>query len=99
MADVKIYTRGWCGYCTAALRLLRAKGIAFQEIDVERQPQLRRWLVEATGRTTVPQIFIDGHPIGGYTDLRALDARGLLDRMLAGTFWRREDRQGSSASG
>jgi glutaredoxin 3 len=45
---------------------------------------MRRWLVEATGRTTVPQIFIDGEAVGGYTDIRALDERGVLDRMLAG---------------
>ena len=83
-ADVKIYTREWCGYCTAALRLLKAKGVTFEHIDVTGDPDKRRWLVEATGRTTVPQIFIDGEAVGGFTDIRTLDERGVLDRMLAG---------------
>ena len=94
-AQVKIYMTSWCGYCTAALRLLRSKGVQFEEIDVDGDAKTRRWLVEATGRTTVPQIFIDGEPIGGYTDLRALDERGVLDGMLAG----HAQHQGSSASG
>jgi glutaredoxin len=51
---------------------------------LQRRAKMRRWLVEATGRTTVPQIFIGGEPIGGFTDLRALDERGVLERMLAG---------------
>jgi glutaredoxin 3 len=84
-AHVKIYTREWCGYCTAALRLLKQKGVQFEHIDCSGDPATRKWLVEATGRTTVPQIFIDGQPIGGFTDLRDLDDRGVLDRMLAGT--------------
>ena len=84
MADVKIYTREWCGYCTAAIRLLDQKGVKFEHIDATGNPELRRWLVEATGRTTVPQIFIDGKPVGGFTDIRDLDERGILDRMLAG---------------
>jgi len=88
---VKIYTRAWCGYCTAALRLLRRKGISFDEIDTTNRPELRRWLVQATGRTTVPQIFINDRPIGGYTDLAALDERGVLDALLSP--------QGSSVSG
>jgi len=83
-AEVKIYTRDWCGYCTAALRLLAKKGVVFEHIDATGKPELRRWLVEATGRTTVPQIFIDGEAVGGFTDIRALDERGILDRMLAG---------------
>ena len=84
-AVVKIYTTEWCGYCTAALRLLRSKGVSFEQIDVGGKPEIRRWLVEATGRTTVPQIFIDDKPVGGFTDIRDLDERGILDRLLAGT--------------
>ena len=94
-AHVKIYTTSWCGYCSAALRLLRNKGVDFEQIDVDGDAKMRRWLVEVTGRTTVPQIFIDGEPVGGFTDIRALDERGELDRMLAG----QAQRQGSSASG
>jgi glutaredoxin 3 len=84
-AHVKIYTRRWCGYCTAAERLLTQKGVAYEQIDTTGDPAIRKWLLEATGRTTVPQIFIDGAPIGGYADLRALDRTGELDAMLAGT--------------
>ena len=81
-AHVKMYTRKWCGYCTAAERLLDAKGIAYEKIDCSGDRKTRTWLVEVTGRTTVPQIFIDGQPIGGYDDLRAFDRRGDLDKML-----------------
>ena len=94
-AQVKIYKTDWCGYCSAAIRMLRAKGVQFEEIDVDGDAKTRRWLVEVTGRTSVPQIFIDGEPIGGFTDMRALDEKGVLDGMLAG----RGKAQGSSASG
>ena len=83
-AEVKIYTREGCGYCTAAIRLLRSKGVDFQHIDATGDPETRRWLVEVSGQATVPQIFIDGRSVGGYTDIRALDQRGELDRLLAG---------------
>ena len=82
-AQVKIYTTSWCGYCHAALRLLKHKGVQFEQVDAE-DSKTRRWLREATGRSTVPQVFIDGNPVGGYTDIRALDERGELDPMLAG---------------
>ena len=82
-AHVKMYTRRWCGYCTAAERLLKEKGVEFEEIDCTGDHATRRWLVEVTGRSTVPQIFINGQAIGGYDDLRALDRRGELDAMLA----------------
>lgn len=81
---VKIYTRAWCGYCTRALALLDQRGIAYDHVDATYDPATRAWLVEATGGlTTVPQIFIDGAPIGGYTDLAALDRSGELARRLA----------------
>ena len=81
-ATVKMYTRKWCGYCTAAVRLLDAKGVDYENIDCSGDAKTRKWLVEVTGRTTVPQIFIDGQAIGGYDDLRALDRRGDLDKLL-----------------
>ncbi|MBA3452179.1 MAG: glutaredoxin 3 [Deltaproteobacteria bacterium] len=81
-AHVKMYTRKWCGYCTAAERLLEAKGVAYEQIDCTGDHATRKWLLETTGRSTVPQIFIAGAPIGGYDDLRALDRRGELDKML-----------------
>jgi glutaredoxin 3 len=84
MAQVKIFTTSWCGYCHAAIRLLQQKGVQFEQIDAE-DGKTRRWLREVTGRSTVPQIFIDGKSVGGYTDIRDLDQRGELDHLLAGT--------------
>ncbi|HEY4182214.1 MAG TPA: glutaredoxin 3 [Kofleriaceae bacterium] len=83
-AEVKIYTREWCGYCTSALSLLKKKGVQFEQIHTDGKPDLRKWLVEQTRQTTVPQIFIDGKSIGGFSDMRALDDEGKLDAMLAG---------------
>ncbi len=79
---LKMYARRGCGYCTQAERLLRAKGIAYEHVDVTSDPATRLWLARETGRTTVPQIFIDDAPIGGYTDLAELDRQGALDRLL-----------------
>ncbi len=84
-AEVKMYTRQWCGYCSAAERLLKSKGVAFENIDCTGDNAKRKWLAELTGRSTVPQIFIDGVPIGGFDDMNALDRSGKLDAMLAGT--------------
>lgn len=82
-AQIKMYTRRWCGYCTAAERLLDEKGVSYENIDVTGDQEKRRWLVEVTGRTTVPQIFIDGKSIGGYDDMKALDRHGELDKLLS----------------
>lgn len=83
MSEVKIYLTPHCGYCHAAVQLLTRKGVPFETIDVSRDHAKRMWLREATGRTSVPQIFIDGQPVGGYTDLAALDRRGELDLLLS----------------
>jgi glutaredoxin 3 len=85
MAPVKIYTRELCGYCTAAKHLLDGKGVAYEEIDCTGDAATRRWLVEQTGQTTVPQVFIAGKSVGGYSDLRALDEAGELDPLLHAT--------------
>ena len=82
-ARVILYTRAFCGYCTAAERLLKAKGVDYQHEDLTGDQARRRWLAEVTGRTTVPQIFINGRAIGGYSDLSALERSGELDRLLA----------------
>jgi glutaredoxin 3 len=82
-AHVKIYTRKFCGYCTSALRLLEQKGIAFEHFDASGDDATRTWLLKATGRSTVPQIFINGKPIGGCDDLFALDRSGKLDPLIA----------------
>lgn len=82
MPQVKIYTTNWCPYCKGALALLRAKSIAFEEIDVTHDPEKRAEMEQLSRRYTVPQIFIDGRPIGGYDDARMLDATGELDKLL-----------------
>ena len=82
MAHVDIYTTPSCPYCVMAKRLMREKGVSYAEIDVAADPDKRRWLVETTGQRTVPQVFIDGKPYGGYTDLAALDRKGELDPLL-----------------
>lgn len=86
MADIRIYTTTYCGYCSAAKRYLRdVKQLPFTEVDVTHDAAARRWLVQATGQTTVPQIFVGERAIGGYTDLRALDAAGGFDQLVGGS--------------
>ena len=82
--DVRIYTTNYCGYCHAAKALLRERGVAFQEIDCSSDPATRKWLIDSTGQRTVPQIFIGGVPVGGFSELSALDRTGKLSAILAG---------------
>jgi glutaredoxin 3 len=82
MPDVTIYTTSWCPYCRAATDLLRRKGIAFEEIDVERTAGARSEMVGRAGRTSVPQIFVGERHLGGCDDLYALDSAGKLDPLL-----------------
>ena len=80
---VTIYSTPFCGYCGAAKRLLRSKGVEFDEIDVMFEPQRRLEMVERSGgRRTVPQIFINDRHVGGFDDLSALDKAGELDPLL-----------------
>jgi len=81
--NVVVYTTRVCPYCIQAKALLKKKGVAFSEIDVSNDPEKRTWLVSATGQRTVPQIFINDHPIGGFDDMAALNRKGELDRLLA----------------
>ncbi len=84
MANVILYTTQMCPYCVRAKALLRHKGVTFEEIDVGEDDALRTKMVhESGGRRTVPQIFIDGRPIGGFEELYQLDQDGELDRLLA----------------
>lgn len=83
MAEVQIYVTDYCPYCVRAKMLLDRKGVRYTSIDVSKDPKKRAWLVEATGRTTVPQLFIGGKPIGGCDDLYALERAGTLDSLLA----------------
>ena len=83
MAEVEIYTTPLCPYCWRAKRLLKSKGVAFVEIDLWQQPQRRAEMIErAAGRTTVPQLFVDGRAIGGSDELAALESDGELDALL-----------------
>lgn len=83
-ARVIVYTTPFCGYCTAAKKLLERKGAAYSEVDVMMDAEQRRLMLERSGgRRTVPQIFIGDRHVGGYDDLSALDASGELDELLA----------------
>ena len=75
---VVVYLTPWCPYCHAAKRLLHARGIAFESVDVSGNHEARVWLRQQSGQHTVPQIFIHGTSVGGYTELAALDAEGRL---------------------
>ena len=84
MAKVEIYTSPMCGYCHAAKRLLNKKGVAFEETNVIMSPAKRGEMMDrAGGRTSVPQIFINGVHVGGSDELHELDFDGELDTMLA----------------
>lgn len=84
-AVVEIFTRPGCGYCTAAKSLLARKNVPFTEFDAGIDPSFRQtMLARANGRTTFPQIFIDGAHVGGCDDLYALERGGRLDLLLAG---------------
>jgi glutaredoxin 3 len=85
MARIEIYTSPFCGFCYSAKNLLGKKNADFEELDVMMHPTRKREMVaRAGGRTSVPQIFIDGEHIGGCDELYALEASGVLDAKLAG---------------
>lgn len=84
-ARVEIYSSPFCGYCARAKALLSRKGVDYVDLDIYADSVLREQMVaRAGGRTTVPQIFIDGRHVGGCDDIHALDAAGRLDPLLAG---------------
>ena len=83
MARIRVYSTRWCGYCVRAKALLESRGIEYEEISLDSDPAFRRKLFDLTGGWTVPQILIDGRPIGGYTELWRLDRDGRLDYELA----------------
>jgi glutaredoxin 3 len=80
--DVKIYSSKFCGYCVAAERLFSSKGVSYQLIKVDEDPEMFRVMTETTGRRTVPQIFIGEHHVGGFDDLSAINQSGELDSLL-----------------
>ncbi len=84
MATVEIYTKATCGFCTRAKRMLDMKKVAYREIAVDRGgPPKEEMVQRAGGRSTVPQIFIDGRHVGGCDDLMALEYDGKLDALIA----------------
>ncbi|HBA39917.1 MAG: glutaredoxin 3 [Deltaproteobacteria bacterium RIFCSPLOWO2_12_55_13] len=82
MPKVVIYTTTSCPYCTRAKAFLRSKNVDFEEIDVSRDERLQEEIIRLSGRRTVPQIFINGKSVGGFDDIRQMDATGDLDRLL-----------------
>jgi glutaredoxin 3 len=83
MKQVKVYTTDRCSYCSSAKTLLSRRGIAFEEINLARDPDGREELARTTGMITFPQIMIDGQSIGGFNELLAADRAGRLSELLA----------------
>jgi glutaredoxin 3 len=79
---VVMYTTGWCPYCERSRKLLAAKNVNFEEINIESQPEKRAEMQTRSGRRTVPQIFIGDQHVGGCDDLHALEDAGKLDGLL-----------------
>jgi glutaredoxin 3 len=79
-----MYATAWCPFCQMAERLLLQKGVQFETIRVDLEPQRRIEMMERTQRRTVPQIYIDDYHVGGYDDLSELDREGRLDPLLRG---------------
>jgi glutaredoxin 3 len=79
---VVMYTTSWCPYCERARKLLAAKNVTFSEIDIESAAERRAEMRNRSGRTSVPQIFIGDHHVGGSDDLHALEDAGKLDSLL-----------------
>jgi glutaredoxin 3 len=83
VARIHVYSTRWCGYCVRAKALLESRGLEYEEISLDDDPAFRQKLFDLTGNWTVPQILIDGKPIGGYTELWRLDRERRLDELLA----------------
>jgi glutaredoxin 3 len=83
MPRIQVYTTRWCGYCVRAKALLDTKGLPYEEIALDADAAFRQTLHDLTGGWTVPQILIDGQPIGGYTELWRLAKSGALDDRAA----------------
>jgi glutaredoxin 3 len=84
MPEIVMYSKQTCPYCVMAKRLLEQKGQAWNEIDVEMEPERRDEMIERSGRRTVPQIFIRDEHVGGFDELSALERAGKLDALLEG---------------
>ena len=82
MPDVEVYTQPWCPYCARVKNLLDRKGVAYREIDAPNGTPQRAESVRRSGKTSVPQVFVDGRGLGGSDDVAALDRAGKLDALL-----------------
>ena len=83
MAKVEIYTAMMCPFCTRAVKLLKQKGVDFDEVDVTFSPKQRKAMAQRAGQRSVPQIWINDDHVGGSDELYALESAGKLDEMLA----------------
>lgn len=84
MAEVVIYSSGFCPYCTWAKKMLESKQVSYNEIRIDREPGAQQEMLQkSAGQMTVPQIFIGDFHVGGYTDMVKLDQEGRLDPLLA----------------
>ena len=83
MARIQVYTTRWCGYCYRAKALLDEAGVDYEETSLDDDLAFRQKLHELTGGWTVPQIVVDGEPIGGYAELWRLARSGALAERLA----------------
>jgi glutaredoxin 3 len=79
---IRIYGSDYCGYCVAARMLLDRKGLRYEDIPVGADDELRKVMEKESGGRTIPQIFVDDVPIGGFDELNAMNMSGELDRML-----------------
>ncbi len=77
--QIKMYTKGYCSFCFAAKNLLVKRGLEYEEISLSGNPLAEQEMRDLTGGRTVPQIVIDGRPIGGYTELVEMDMDGELE--------------------
>lgn len=83
MAKVEVYRRDMCGFCAAVERLFQTKGVEYISHDIWKEPDLKTQMMKrAGGKTSVPQVFIDGEHIGGCDDTMALEQKGALNVML-----------------
>lgn len=83
MPSIKMYTTAYCPYCIRAKQFLQSKGVAqIEEIRIDSDADARAYMMQSTGRRTVPQIFIGSTHVGGYDDLVALDGQGALQSLL-----------------
>jgi glutaredoxin 3 len=83
MAKVTVYSTRVCPYCRMAEKLLDKKGATYEKVMVDEMPERREEMERLSGRKTVPQIFIDNTPVGGFTDLAELERTGKLEALLA----------------